>query len=67
MKRITIILVLLLLVIPSFLFATGSRESPQRKRIPNCAYRKLEHPMFDNTFIGMQKAAKDFGGVRLLW
>ncbi len=66
MKRITIILVLLLLVIPSFLFATGSREvAPKEKEFQIVLIGKLEHPMFDNTFIGMQKAAKDFGGVRV--
>jgi len=64
MKRTILILLLILLVIPSIIFAAGSKEGAQ-KEFHIVLIGKLEHPMFDNTFIGMQRAAKELGGVKV--
>jgi simple sugar transport system substrate-binding protein len=60
-----IILAVLLLVIPTTVFAAGAKEEAGEDVYDIVLIGKLEHPMFDNTFIGMQNAAKDLGGVRV--
>lgn len=66
MKRAMIMVMMVLLVVPSFVFAAGSQEVRGEKELFDIVLiGKLEHPMFDNTFIGMQKAAKELGGVKV--
>lgn len=65
MKRALIMLMVVLLVVPSLVFAAGAKETAGEEVFDIVLIGKLEHPMFDNTFIGMQKAAKDLGGVRV--
>ena len=65
MKRVLIMFVIVLLIIPPLVFAAGGKEDPGKKEFDIVLIGKLEHPMFDNTFIGMQRAAKELGGVRV--
>lgn len=65
MKRRLLVLAVLLVVIPAMMFAAGSKEKAGDDMFDIVLIGKLEHPMFDNTFIGMQKAAKELGGVRV--
>lgn len=66
MKRTLIMLVMVLLIVPSLVFAAGSKEGSGGEDLFDIVLiGKLEHPMFDNTFIGMQKAAKELGGVKV--
>jgi len=65
MKRTMIMLAVLLLVIPTVVFAAGAKEGAGEDMYDIVLIGKLEHPMFDNTFIGMENAAKDLGGVRV--
>lgn len=65
MKRRLLVLAVLLVVIPAMMFAAGSKETAGDDMFDIVLIGKLEHPMFDNTFIGMQKAAKELGGVRV--
>jgi simple sugar transport system substrate-binding protein len=63
MKRITWVLVIILvLLLPLLLFAAKKAGKGEYEVV---LIGKLEHPMFDNTFIGMQKAAKELGGIRV--
>lgn len=64
--------VLVGLLAPMFLFAGGRAESTKGTagQEPSKVYQivlvgKLVHPMFENTNIGMQRAAKDLGGVNV--
>jgi simple sugar transport system substrate-binding protein len=63
MKRFTwFLVVILVLLIPLLLFAAKKAGKGEYEVV---LIGKLEHPMFDNTFIGMQKAAKELGGIRV--
>ena len=63
MKRVTwFLVVILVLLIPVSLFA---KKKPGKGGYEVVLIGKLEHPMFDNTFIGMQKAAKEIGGINV--
>jgi simple sugar transport system substrate-binding protein len=55
---------LLILLVPVMLVA-GSKEKAEKRGFEVVLIGKLEHPMFDNTFIGMEKAAEDLGGIRV--
>ena len=64
MKRVICFLVVFFVfIIPLALFATGGPKAEKEKMFEIVLIGKLEHPMFDNTFIGMQRAAKDLGGI----
>ena len=53
MKRTLIMLVMVLLIVPSLVFAAGSKEGSGGEDLFDIVLiGKLEHPMFDNTFIG---------------
>jgi simple sugar transport system substrate-binding protein len=55
---------LLCLLLPLSAFASPKAEVAG-KVFDVVLIGKLEHPMFDNTFIGMQKAAKELGGLNV--
>jgi simple sugar transport system substrate-binding protein len=59
MKRTLILVSLLSLLIPAV------SEAAQGKVWKVVLVGKLVHPMFENTFIGMQRAAKNLGGVEV--
>jgi simple sugar transport system substrate-binding protein len=64
MKRVTwFLLVILVLLIPVTFSAKKKKTGKEEFEV--VLIGKLEHPMFDNTFIGMQKAAKEIGGIRV--
>jgi simple sugar transport system substrate-binding protein len=64
MKRISYLLIVLVaFLLPTVLFA--GREAEKEEEYEVVLIGKLEHPMFDNTFIGMERAAKDLGGIRV--
>ena len=57
---------LLCLLLPFSAFAGGKAEGAAAgKTFDVVLIGKLVHPMFENTFIGMQRAAKDLGGVEV--
>ncbi len=64
-RRFIAVALLLCLVVPLSLSAGGKGEAAGGKTYKVVLIGKLEHPMFDNTFIGMQKAAKDLGGLEV--
>ncbi len=64
MKRIIYMyIVLVAFLLPMCLFAGGKAEKVEEYEV--VLIGKLEHPMFDNTFIGMERAAKELGGIRV--
>jgi len=66
MKKFFYCMILLaVFFIPIVLFAGGGSKEAKEKVWDVVLIGKLEHPMFDNTFIGMQKAAKDLGGMKV--
>ena len=66
MKRfIGLLIVLLVFLIPIALFAGKGTEEAGEEVWEVVLIGKLEHPMFDNTFIGMERAAKDLGGMKV--
>lgn len=70
-RKFVILGVVLCLLLPMALIAGGKGEETaatenavaEKKPFEVVLIGKLEHPMFDNTFIGMQKAAKELGGM----
>ena len=66
-RKFVILTVVLCLVLPLALYAGGKSEEKAAgaKTFNVVLIGKLEHPMFDNTFIGMQKAAKELGGLNV--
>jgi simple sugar transport system substrate-binding protein len=63
MKRATWFLIaILVLLLPATLFAA---KKAGKANFEIVLIGKLEHPMFDNTFIGMQRAAKEIGGINV--
>jgi simple sugar transport system substrate-binding protein len=74
MKRLLVLVLLLGFAFPVGLLAEspikagsqGLSSSPAAPKIWKIVLvGKLVHPMFENTFIGMQKAAKELGGVEV--
>lgn len=74
MKRFLVLAVLLCLIVPLGAFAenpmkatsSNSASSPAAAKVWKIVLvGKLVHPMFENTFIGMQRAAKEIGGVEV--
>jgi simple sugar transport system substrate-binding protein len=66
MKRLVFLMVVLFLcLIPTLLFAGRRTEKEKEGAWEIVLIGKLEHPMFDNTFIGMEKAAKELGGIKV--
>jgi simple sugar transport system substrate-binding protein len=66
MKRIICLLfVLVTFLVPIALSAGGGTKEAEEKEWEVVLIGKLEHPMFDNTFIGMERAAKDLGGMKV--
>ena len=64
MKRfICALIILAAFLIPIALFASGRGVAEEEWEV--VLIGKLEHPMFDNTFIGMERAAKDLGGMKV--
>jgi simple sugar transport system substrate-binding protein len=64
-RRFLLLALLLCLLLPLSAFAGGKAEGAAGKMFDVVLIGKLEHPMFDNTFIGMQKAAKELGGLNV--
>ncbi len=65
-RQFVICAVLLILLLPFTVFAGGQVDKGKAAKTFNVVLiGKLEHPMFDNTFIGMQKAAKELGGLNV--
>jgi simple sugar transport system substrate-binding protein len=65
-RKFVICAVLLVLLLPFVVFAGGQGpEGKAAKTFNVVLIGKLKHPMFDNTFIGMQKAAKELGGLNV--
>ena len=65
MKRLVVLLVVLIAFLaPAVLFAGGAAAA-EEEDWEIVLIGKLEHPMFDNTFIGMEKAAKELGGMKV--
>jgi simple sugar transport system substrate-binding protein len=66
-KKVLVVAMLLVLLAPLFSFAGGKAEEQPAagKKYDIVLIGKLEHPMFDNTFIGMQRAAKEIGGINV--
>src|SRR3972149_6018147 len=65
-RRFLFFALLLCLLLPFAAFAGGKAEGAAAgKTFDVVLIGKLEHPMFDNTFIGMQKAAKELGGLNV--
>jgi simple sugar transport system substrate-binding protein len=65
MKRLVVLLVVLIAFLaPVVLFARGAAAAEEGDW-EIVLIGKLEHPMFDNTFIGMEKAAKELGGMKV--
>ena len=60
MKRLLVMVLLIGLMLPAMIFAEGSGKVWRVVLVG-----KLVHPMFENTFIGMQRAAKELGGVEV--
>jgi len=66
MKRfICLLIVLAAFLIPIALSAERGTKEAKEKEWEIVLIGKLEHPMFDNTFIGMERAAKDLGGMKV--
>ncbi len=74
MKRLLVLILLLGFALPIGLFAENpikaSSQDPANSPAATKVWKivlvgKLVHPMFENTFIGMQKAAKELGGVEV--
>jgi simple sugar transport system substrate-binding protein len=65
-RRFLLLALLLCLLLPLSAFAgSGKGEAGAGKTFNVVLIGKLKHPMFDNTFIGMQKAAKELGGLNV--
>jgi len=64
-RRFLLMVLFLCLLLPIAAFAGGEAEGAAGKTFDVVLIGKLEHPMFDNTFIGMQKAAKELGGLNV--
>jgi simple sugar transport system substrate-binding protein len=64
-RRFLLLALLLCLLLPLSVSAKGGTEGGAGKTFDVVLIGKLEHPMFDNTFIGMQKAAKELGGLNV--
>jgi simple sugar transport system substrate-binding protein len=65
-RKFLVFVVLLSLLLPLSAVAGGKGEAKAAaKPFEIVLIGKLEHPMFDNTFIGMQKAAKELGGINV--
>jgi len=65
-RQFVIYAMLLILLLPFVVFAGGQTpEGKAAKTFNVVLIGKLKHPMFDNTFIGMQQAAKDLGGLNV--
>ena len=65
-RKFVICAVLLVLLLPFVVFAGGQVDKGKAAKTFNVVLiGKLKHPMFDNTFIGMQKAAKELGGLNV--
>jgi simple sugar transport system substrate-binding protein len=64
-NKVLSVAMLLFLLLPFFCVAGGKTEEGMEagKKFSVVLIGKLEHPMFDNTFIGMQRAAKEIGGI----
>ena len=72
MKTRLVCVLLIGMITPFFVFGGGKAESSaaaggqtQQKAYEIVLVGKLVHPMFENTFIGMQRAAKELGGVNV--
>jgi simple sugar transport system substrate-binding protein len=65
MKRLVgLMIVLIAFLAPGALFAGGAAAAEEGDW-EIVLIGKLEHPMFDNTFIGMEKSAKELGGMKV--
>lgn len=64
-RKVLLLALILCLLLPLAAFAGGKGEAKGGKVFDVVLIGKLEHPMFDNTFIGMQKAAKELGGLNV--
>jgi len=66
MKRFLVLVCLISLVFPALIVAGGQGEQAKQAKVWKIVLvGKLVHPMFENTFIGMQRAAKNLGGVEV--
>lgn len=66
MKRSLVFVLVIAALLPAVVFAGGAKEATGDSEVFEIVLiGKLEHPMFDNTFIGMQKAAKELGGINV--
>jgi simple sugar transport system substrate-binding protein len=65
-RKFLLFALILCLLLPFSAFAGGGKgEVGAGKAFNVVLIGKLKHPMFDNTFIGMQQAAKDLGGLNV--
>ena len=65
-RKVLLFALFLCLLLPFSAIAGGKGEGAAAgKTFDVVLIGKLEHPMFDNTFIGMQKAAKELGGLNV--
>jgi simple sugar transport system substrate-binding protein len=65
MKRLVVLLVVLIAFLAPVVLFAGGAAAAEKGEWEIVLIGKLEHPMFDNTFIGMEKAAKELGGMQV--
>lgn len=65
MKRLVVLLVVLIAFLAPVVLFAGGAAAAEEGDWEIVLIGKLEHPMFDNTFIGMEKAAKELGGMKV--
>jgi len=65
MKRFVGLLVVLTAFLATVVLFAGGAAAAEEGDWEIVLIGKLEHPMFDNTFIGMEKAAKELGGMKV--
>jgi simple sugar transport system substrate-binding protein len=65
MKRLVGLLVVLIAFLAPVVLFAGGAAAAEEEDWEIVLIGKLEHPMFDNTFIGMEKAAKELGGMKV--
>jgi len=65
MKRFICLFIVLAILLVPIVLGAGARGKKAEEVWEVVLIGKLEHPMFDNTFIGMERAAKDLGGMKV--
>jgi simple sugar transport system substrate-binding protein len=65
MRKLRFLVVLCIILLVPFVLIAGGTKKEKGAKYDIVLIGKLEHPMFDNTFIGMQKAAKELGGINV--